>query len=250
MGFPDSVSAEAMAASGRCCCICHRFCGPKMELHHIRQRVDGGEDTLDNCIPLCFDCHSDMGKADPKHPKGKRYSERELRLHRDKWYEKVKASPASSVDKAIYKADIELFHSICRDFDVELKHWLKEADLGNPHPYHAFAALEAIHKKRDDPFFEFLNYDLEKWKNDLLDAIRAFLQYKQLNTFSMTIGKEEKCVSRLWKFKYTDWAPIGMGEEACTEKYQQEVQTLNRLATEVWNAYYTFAQQGRRLLSE
>ena len=45
-----------------------------MELHHIRQKADGGEDTFENCIPLCFDCHADMRKGDPKHPKGKRYS--------------------------------------------------------------------------------------------------------------------------------------------------------------------------------
>lgn len=86
MGFPQSVSEKALAASGRCCCICHKFCGIKIELHHIKQVADGGEDTFDNCIPLCFDCHADMGKADPKHNKGKRYTEKELKLHRDNWY--------------------------------------------------------------------------------------------------------------------------------------------------------------------
>lgn len=86
MGFPQSVADKALAACGRCCCICHKFCGIKMELHHIHQHADGGEDTFDNCIPLCFDCHADMGKGDPRHPKGKHYSEQELRFHRDKWY--------------------------------------------------------------------------------------------------------------------------------------------------------------------
>ena len=89
MGFPDKVADEAFAKCGRCCCICHTFCGTKMELHHIRQKAYGGEDTLENCIPLCFNCHADMGKGDPKHPKGKRYTETELRMHRDNWYEKV-----------------------------------------------------------------------------------------------------------------------------------------------------------------
>lgn len=90
MGFSDKVQAEALAACERRCCICHKFCGTKIELHHIKQKADGGEDTFDNCIPLCFDCHADMGKADPRHPKGKHYSERELRLHRDNWYESVR----------------------------------------------------------------------------------------------------------------------------------------------------------------
>ena len=89
MSFPDSVAVEALTSCGRCCCICHKFCGTKIELHHIEQKAYGGEDSLENCIPLCFDCHSDMGKADPKHPKGKRYSVEELKRHRDNWYKKV-----------------------------------------------------------------------------------------------------------------------------------------------------------------
>ena len=86
MSFPQQVADAALVACGRCCCICHKFCGTKIELHHIKQVAFGGEDTFDNCIPLCFDCHADMGKADPKHNKGKRYTEDELRQHRDKWY--------------------------------------------------------------------------------------------------------------------------------------------------------------------
>ena len=92
MGFSDKVQAEALAACERRCCICHNFCGTKMALHHIVQRADGGDDSFDNCIPLCLNCHEDMGKPDPRHVTGKHYSERELRLHRDNWYEKVKNS--------------------------------------------------------------------------------------------------------------------------------------------------------------
>ena len=89
MAFPQSVSDKALAASGRYCCICHKFCGTKIELHHIKQVAYGGEDTFDNCIPLCFDCHADMGKADPTHNRGKRYTESELKIHRDNWYKTV-----------------------------------------------------------------------------------------------------------------------------------------------------------------
>lgn len=74
----ESVASKALALCGRSCCVCHRFCGMKIELHHIEQKAYGGKDTLENCIPLCFDCHSDMGKADPKPPKGKRYSKEDF----------------------------------------------------------------------------------------------------------------------------------------------------------------------------
>ena len=96
MGFPQSVSDAALAACGRRCCICHKFCGTKIELHHIIQVADGGEDTLENCIPLCFDCHADMGRADPRHNKGKKYSEKELIIHRDNWYKSVREGKEAS----------------------------------------------------------------------------------------------------------------------------------------------------------
>lgn len=86
MSFSEKVQAEALAACGRCCCICHKFCGTKIALHHIKQKAYGGDDTFENCIPLCLDCHEDMGKADPKHATGKHYTERELIMHRDNWY--------------------------------------------------------------------------------------------------------------------------------------------------------------------
>ena len=98
MGFPERVATEALVLCGRSYCICNKFCGTKIELHHIKQKAYGGDDTLDNCIPVCFDCHADMGRADPKHPKGKRYSEEELKRHRDGWYEKVDACSRRAPD--------------------------------------------------------------------------------------------------------------------------------------------------------
>ena len=105
MGFSEKVQAEALAACERRCCICHNFCGTKMALHHIVQRADGGDDSFDNCIPLCLNCHEDMGKPDPRHVTGKHYSERELRLHRDNWYESLRN--AREGIKEVTREDIE-----------------------------------------------------------------------------------------------------------------------------------------------
>lgn len=99
MGFSEKVQAEALVACGRCCCICHKFCGTKIALHHIKQKAYGGDDSFDNCIPLCLDCHEDMGKADPHHVTGKHYTETELRMHRDRWYKQC-ASPKDALEEA------------------------------------------------------------------------------------------------------------------------------------------------------
>jgi hypothetical protein len=89
MGFPSDIVEKVLVACGRCCCICHKFCGTKIELHHIVQEADGGENIFDNCIPLCLDCHAEVKAYNPHHPKGRKFTESELKKHRDQWYSKV-----------------------------------------------------------------------------------------------------------------------------------------------------------------
>lgn len=91
MPFSNPVRLKALLDSARCCCICHKFCGIKIELHHIIQEADGGPNNFENCIPLCLDCHADMFSYDDKHPKGTKYRPEELKLHRDRWYAKKAA---------------------------------------------------------------------------------------------------------------------------------------------------------------
>lgn len=99
MPFPKEVKEKAAVACNRCCCLCHEYKGIKLEFHHIKQEADGGEDTFDNCIPLCFDCHADMGGVNPRHPKGNSFSENELRMHRDKWYAQCAVNTTTSAEK-------------------------------------------------------------------------------------------------------------------------------------------------------
>lgn len=86
MPFSTEVREEALIKSARCCCICHRFTGIKIEVHHITQESKGGANTIDNAIALCFDCHAEAGHYNPQHPRGTKYSPRELIKHRDNWW--------------------------------------------------------------------------------------------------------------------------------------------------------------------
>ncbi|MDK2814036.1 MAG: hypothetical protein PWQ08_1291 [Clostridiales bacterium] len=249
MGFPESVANEALTLCGRCCCICHKFCGTKIELHHIKQKAYGGEDILENCIPLCFDCHSDMGKADPKHPKGKRYSEAELKEHRDNWYKKVSGSSFCHSEEVDSTADKKLFKEISEVFTTSVRYWLAEADIGGSHPYHTFDSFVELLHKSDDPFFEFLNVEIEKLKGSLLGSIKDFLSYKAVNTFVRNIYGEDLCVTRQWMINHEDWTPHNMSYEEYSELYEEQAQKLNDLATAVWNSYCEFIRQSRRLLN-
>lgn len=106
MAFDEEVKRKAMVACGRRCCICHKFCGNNMEVHHIKAHTDSGEDIFENAIPLCFDCHAIVRQYDPRHPKGIKFTEKELIMHRDSWYTKVK----NGDDKTESKEKAEVPH--------------------------------------------------------------------------------------------------------------------------------------------
>ncbi|PCJ31225.1 MAG: hypothetical protein COA90_06940 [Gammaproteobacteria bacterium] len=60
-----------------------------MEVHHIKQEALGGSNTYDNAISLCFDCHCDAGHYNPKHPRGTKFSPRELKKAKENWIQLV-----------------------------------------------------------------------------------------------------------------------------------------------------------------
>lgn len=57
-----------------------------MEIHHIVPESKGGEDTEENGIPLCFDCHAEVESYNPQHPKGRKFTSSELRKHKEQWF--------------------------------------------------------------------------------------------------------------------------------------------------------------------
>jgi hypothetical protein len=93
MPFPKSIREEALVKSRRSCCVCHTFGGRNIEVHHIIQKAQGGLNTLDNAIALCFICHAEAGHYNPNHPKGTKYSPSELRRHRDEWWGYCESHP-------------------------------------------------------------------------------------------------------------------------------------------------------------
>lgn len=116
MGFSPTIKQQAIIASARHCCVCHRYKGVKIEVHHIIQEADGGPNTFENAIPLCFDCHSDAGHFNDRHPKGTKFSKQELLKSRDTWYEFIKKNP--SVEKILISNIIQTSYYVLHSFDV------------------------------------------------------------------------------------------------------------------------------------
>lgn len=93
MSFPDAVAEELLVSSGRRCGLCRKFKGVHIELHHIVPKEQGGQDTFDNGIPLCFDCHAEVKHYDPAHPRGRKLGPSELRKHRDRLFAWIALPP-------------------------------------------------------------------------------------------------------------------------------------------------------------
>jgi hypothetical protein len=96
MTFPKGVAENLLVACHRHCCICHKPAGTKMEIHHIKQKKDGGEDTEENGIPLCLDCHVEAGADYSKHTKGRKFTENELKRLKEQWFAICASSPWQS----------------------------------------------------------------------------------------------------------------------------------------------------------
>ena len=116
MGFSKQVKENALVQAARHCCVCRRYTGVNIEVHHIVPRIDGGNDDIDNAIALCFDCHASAGHYNPKHPKGSTYSPSELRKARKCWHSSVKSGVVSCPPKSSELTYCR--YILCKSFSV------------------------------------------------------------------------------------------------------------------------------------
>ena len=89
MSFSPEVKTRMFVRCARHCCLCRKQCGTNIEAAHIIDKAAGGSNEEDNGIPVCFDCHQEIGAYCDNHPKGNKIRAEELRAHRDKVYELV-----------------------------------------------------------------------------------------------------------------------------------------------------------------
>lgn len=85
--FNEDVKMKALLWCNRHCCLCGRARGTDIEIAHIVPKNKGGTDDIDNAIPLCYDCHSEIGKYNKEHPRGNKYRPEELKARREQIYE-------------------------------------------------------------------------------------------------------------------------------------------------------------------
>ena len=237
MAFSEPIKIKALVACSRHCCICHKFCGLKIELHHIVHGSEKGDNSFENCIPLCFDCHSEQRSYDHKHPKGTKYSREELVQHRENWYSRVKQSPISGeadlipLDKSVF----DQIKSILR-WDGVIG-FLRKHDFGNSYPFARIDPIFDYDVKVLDPAFSFFDAELEALKAELEFSIGSFLQLHNKYVFMIDSNPEYLSVPKDWSIKDP-------------QRYDETVDSLNRSANALVANYDALVKSARRKLGD
>ena len=71
--FCEEDKTKCLLWCSRHCCLCGKACGTNIEIAHVIPKGQDGSDDIDNAIPLCFDCHSEIGRYNKEHPRGNKY---------------------------------------------------------------------------------------------------------------------------------------------------------------------------------
>jgi hypothetical protein len=148
--LPRKDVDELLARCHRRCCLCHRFCGVKIETDHIVPAGEGGESTIENAIALCFECHAEIHSYNEMHPRGRKFHANELRRHKEQWLEICKTKP-------------EVFVEANRDADVgPLQALIDELE---------FNAVVSQYSSSDDQGCLFLNEQFQRATREGVIAI-------------------------------------------------------------------------------
>lgn len=89
MPFSIQTKTEMFIRCGRLCCLCLKQCGTNIEAAHITDEAQGGPNDAENGIPVCLDCHQEIGTYNDAHPKGNKLRSQELKARRDRVYHQV-----------------------------------------------------------------------------------------------------------------------------------------------------------------
>lgn len=240
IGFNRSVKEEVLVKCGRHCALCHKFCGTKIELHHIKQKADGGEDSFENCIPLCFDCHAEVKAYNPRHPKGTAYTESELIQHRNILYKRVNQTMDIINNKDYILLDREVYKDL-KDmiYNTHAITFIRTHNFGEAFYNSELEPLYKFVQRCDhDPEFEFLDIDLESLRLIFLDALKKFLFAIGMNTFTLNNNVEINSVPKDWLLR-----------EDTAEIFNKCVDELNSLSIDITTKYDDMIKLARRKLS-
>lgn len=167
MGFPKKVADNVLVKCKRHCCLCGKYFGINIELHHIKQKADGGEDTEDNCIPLCFNCHAEVRSYNTHHPKGHKYTDTELKHRRDEIYLRVQ----NEIINILSVNDISKARKIMDTYGRFLEQLIALDPCAEPFDIMTIDYIDGICDYLNSYSYDFENHVLEQQKCNLINSL-------------------------------------------------------------------------------
>jgi hypothetical protein len=116
MAFDRDEVSDLLVRCHRRCCICHRFCGIKIETDHIDPVASSKNDDISNAIPVCFECHAEIHSYNDKHPRGRKFLPKELRDHKAQWLE-ICSKPPELLIAPTRHADVGPLQALIDELD-------------------------------------------------------------------------------------------------------------------------------------
>jgi hypothetical protein len=131
MPFDRTQVSTLLVECHRRCCICHRFCGVKMETDHIIPKDDQGTDDIENAIPVCFECHAEIHSYNERHPRGRKYTSEELKQHKEQWLRICKEKPATLIRTNI-RSDVGPLQALIDEleFNSRVAEFVQPVEIG------------------------------------------------------------------------------------------------------------------------
>jgi hypothetical protein len=205
-----------------------------MELHHSVPHAKGGEDTYENAIPLCFDCHAEVGHYSDDHPKGTKFTPDELRGHRDHWYAMHAKGHSPSAPTGYEGLDAKLFvklYELLGGSDGMLH--FRDHDYGGIYPRRHDEKLTKFMYYADLPETEFFDAQMASAFADLHAAIREYKNSANGRIWFLT--KEDAGAPPEWIH----------GQDPNEKRFWDAAEVMNKAATVVWEAFTQFTKAAR-----
>jgi Restriction endonuclease len=172
----EKVKEDVLVECKRYCCFCGKYKGRDIEVHHIVQRADSGEDSFDNAIPLCFDCHSEIGSYYPNHPKGNKFKPGELKRIRDDFYNKIANFPRRPND--ISDTDRSLLMDLKNDYTGIIEYCIRTDFTSELVDCYLSNNIYYLHfEKWSKKKYIFQNDNLEELKFEILKYLDELREY-------------------------------------------------------------------------
>lgn len=104
------LEAKLLVASRHTCCICWK--SKEVQIHHIVPKELGGDDSEDNLIVICLNCHSE---AHTRKDMARNLSPLTLKLYRETWLDLVRRFPCDPAAAAIHaETDLTIIRSVLK----------------------------------------------------------------------------------------------------------------------------------------